>query len=136
MSFSMRETARLTGMSYWTLRHWYRKGWVPNNDGFSAWTVVALSILAATNRGRGQGAYLGDIAVRRSIEVVADLDDVLLLAEPDQDPYVAETAAAIASAALPSEELELSDEMMANLARVLAAIDRKWRIRRRWTNRR
>jgi len=37
---------------------------------------------------------------------------------------------AIASAALPSEELELSDEMMVNLARVVAAIDRKGRMLR------
>jgi hypothetical protein len=59
------------------------------------------------------------------MESVADLDDALLLSEDVQDPYVAEVAAAIASAALPNEEL--SDEMMANLARVLEALDRKVR---------
>jgi len=88
VSFSMREAARLSRLSYWTLRFWCRKGWVPFNDGFSAWTVVALSILAATNRGRGEGAYLGDIAVRRAMESVADLDDALLLAEAEQDRLV------------------------------------------------
>jgi hypothetical protein len=131
VSFSMREVARLSGMSYWTLRHWSRKGWVRkgSDETFSAWTVVALSILSATNRGRGQGAYLGDVAVRRAMESVADLDDAILLREADQDPYVAEAVAAIASAALPDVD-RLSPEVYESLARVLAALDRKVRVLR------
>jgi hypothetical protein len=61
------------------------------------------------------------------MEAIADMDDALLLHENQQDPYVAEAAAMIASAALPHKELELTDEVMANLAGVVAAIDRKAR---------
>ncbi len=122
--FGMRETARLSGISYWTLRHWYRKGWIVRaNGGLSAWTVVALTILNSSGRGRGHGSYLGDVAVRRAVELVSDLDAALLLGEDAQDPYVAEVAAAIAAAALPS--VELSPEVYDSLARVLEALDAK-----------
>jgi hypothetical protein len=121
--FTMKEAARLSGMSPNTLKWWRRRGWVPRE--FSAWTVVALSILSASGLGWGKGGTLGGVTVRRAMAAVADLDDTLLLAESVQDPYVAEAAAAIASAALPNQELELTEEMMANLAGVVAAIDRK-----------
>src|SRR4051794_27268452 len=64
VAFSVKEAARLSGIPRTTLRDWCRNGWVPKfNDGLSAWTVLVLSILAATNRGKGHGAYLGDVAV-------------------------------------------------------------------------
>jgi hypothetical protein len=125
----MREAARLTGVSYWTLRHWNKRGWVRTGSDCTlcAWQVVTLAVLAATDRGVGKGAYLGDISVRRAMESVADLDDALLLAESDQSLYMAEATAAIANSALPNEELLLSEELFDNLARVLAALDRKVR---------
>src|SRR5262249_14465399 len=128
LSFGMTEAARLVGMSYWTLRFWCRRGWVPRDDGLSAWQVLVLAILNATNRGRGTGALYGDVAGRRAMEAVEGLDDALLVSENvSHDPYVAEAAAKIASEALPNEDLQLTDEMMADLARVLDAIDRKAR---------
>jgi hypothetical protein len=125
LSFSMREAARLSGMSYWTLRFWCRKGWAP--EKINAWVLVGLTILNAAGRGRGTGSYLGDICVRRTMESMKDLDDALLLGETLQDAYVAEATAAIANQALPNEELQLTDELVARLARVLQAIDRQAR---------
>jgi hypothetical protein len=131
VAFSVKEAARLTRTPHTTLRDWIRKGWVrKGSDGkLSPWTVMALCILSAANRGRGKGHYAGDVAVRRAMDAIADQDDAILLREADQDPYVAEAVAAIASAALPDVD-RLSPEVYESLARVLAAPDRKVRVRR------
>lgn len=134
VSFGINESAQLAGMSYYTLRHWCRKGWAPFNGGFSAWQVIALACISASNRGKGTGAYLGDVAVRRAMESVEGLDDALLLAESDQDLYIAEAASMIASAALPNEEL--SPEMYESLGMILETLDRKVRGTRNRVSRR
>jgi hypothetical protein len=91
-----------------------------DDGGLTGWQLLTLAILNLANRGSGKGAILGDIGVRRAMEAIADQDDALLVSESAlHDPYIAEAAAAIASTALPNEELELTEEMMAHLANVL-----------------
>lgn len=123
LSFTLRETERLTGLSYWTIRNWSRRGFISSNP--NAWELIALAILSMTNRGAGTGANYGDVLIKRTMSAVQGLDDALLLSEEQQGPYLAETAAAISNAALPSGELQMTEQDMERLARVVSAIDRK-----------
>jgi hypothetical protein len=61
------------------------------------------------------------------MDALSGLSDDLLLAPQDQDVYVEEAAAAIASSALPADDSEVSEETCVRLARVVQALDRKVR---------
>jgi hypothetical protein len=132
--FGTREVCDLTGLNRETLRVWLRKKFIrpakygvggPGCDHqWSAWQVVALSILAAALQEAKRGRYrVGYTGIGRAWDALSGRSDEELLAEDQQSLHVAERAAAIAHQAL--NAAALTPAMYDNLAKTLAAIEER-----------
>jgi hypothetical protein len=134
--FSEREIVKVTGLCGATLQHWVKRGLITPVSSekavrrgsarvYSAWQLAALCVLSAHHEEvRKRGSYIGRSAILRAMEAVADHDDALLVTEQVHgDLHVGETAAKIASEALPDEDLP--GEAYENLRRAVKLIERK-----------